>query len=77
MTLSFDKNKPLRPEIWVDSISGCSSKTNISPANSKMGCVRILGREFDEGPYMELNLLMNSSQIDVLITTLELLKTKI
>lgn len=76
MTLTFDKTKPLRPELWVDSICGHRSSTRHTPGDKKKGCVKILAREFNQGPYMELNLLMDSHQIDDLIQTLETLKEK-
>lgn len=70
MTFSFDKSLPLRSELWVDSISGCSMEVFSAVGKTDRICVKILGQEFSQGPYSEISLFLNSSQIEALINTL-------
>ncbi|MDH1321160.1 hypothetical protein N5C39_22575 [Enterobacter bugandensis] len=81
MMFTFDKFGATIHEFWVDSISG-SSPTVFSTAGAiDRGSIKILTQEFhpqelNHGPYLLLNLHLDSGQVDELIQTLKKLKAE-
>lgn len=79
--LTFDKTMPLRPQFWVDEVTGSSSGVFSTSGMINRGCVRLLTQEFhpqelNHGPYLELGLLLDVTQIDELIQMLQELKKR-
>lgn len=81
MVFTFDKSGATTHEFWVDSISGVSPTVFSTAGAINRGSIKILTQEFhpqdlNHGPYLQLNLHLDSAQIDELIQTLQKLQAK-
>ncbi|HGH3389017.1 TPA: hypothetical protein ACJIKV_003681 [Citrobacter freundii] len=81
MSFTFDKSAPLPQKFWVDSIVGTESKIFSTSGMLDRGGIKILtqafhSQELNYGPYQELELIMDASQIDAMLLVLQNLKEK-
>lgn len=78
MSFTFNKSGPLH-YFWVDDITGCNSRTFSLSKEHKRGDIRLLVRPYEQGnpgACSELCLMLEHSQIDDVIHTLQKLKEK-
>jgi hypothetical protein len=81
MSFTFDKTGATPHEFWVDSISGSSPTVFSTTGEINRGSIKILTQQFhpqelNYGPYFQLELHLDTAQVDQLIQTLQKLKVE-